>query len=76
MPGPVKGWSPVRGSWFVARGSRPAEPSRQLGQRASRRAAAAKMAAAHWDNGRLVRCTGRTLTVHGTGETPVLPVNA
>ena len=31
---------------------------------------------ANWDNGRLVRCRSRTWTVHGTGETPVLPVKA
>ena len=30
----------------------------------------------NWDNGRLVRCRSRTWTVHGTGETPVLPVKA
>ena len=30
---------------------------------------------ANWDNGRLVRCRSRTWTVHGTGETPVLPVS-
>ena len=31
---------------------------------------------ANWENGRLVRCMGRTWTVHGTDETSVLPVNA
>ena len=31
---------------------------------------------ANWENGRLVRCMGRTWTVHGTDETSVLPVKA
>ena len=35
---------------------------------------AARCASTNWDNGRLVRCMGRELTVHGTDETSVLPV--
>ena len=31
---------------------------------------------ANWENGRLVRCMGRTWTVHGTDETSVVPVKA